>query len=179
MTVEPVEFPSFTSGALSRTNTSGASQSGRPCKIHSATALPASGGRGSTRGPGVLAWPRRTAGCHLDHEPPDVVHGHRTGRTPAGPVEAGQEMADLASEQPHRSRSHLPASRRGELFQDFTRALAEARTRAHHPPGHPAGPLELQHHAGRLHQGVPPVPADLAVPRTLLLARSELVDHVA
>src|SRR6266702_1184097 len=44
----PVEFPSFTSGALSRTNTSAASQSGRPCKIHSATALPASAGSGST-----------------------------------------------------------------------------------------------------------------------------------
>ena len=40
-------------------------------------------------------------------------------------------------------------------------------------------PLEIQHHAGRLHQGVSPVPADLTVPRTLLLARGELVDHAA
>jgi len=31
----------------------------------------------------------------------------------------------------------------------------------------------------RLHQGVSPVPADLAVPRTLLLAPGELVDHAA
>ena len=41
MRVEPVELPSFTRGALSRTNTSGAPQAGRPCKIDSATALPA------------------------------------------------------------------------------------------------------------------------------------------
>src|SRR5664280_796154 len=59
MRVEPVEFPSFTNGALSRTNTSGASQSGRPCKIHSATALPASADSGSTSGLDVLAWTSR------------------------------------------------------------------------------------------------------------------------
>jgi hypothetical protein len=54
--VEPAEFPSFTNGALSRVNTSGASHSGRPCKIHSATALPASAGSG---GLDVLAWTSR------------------------------------------------------------------------------------------------------------------------
>src|SRR6266568_5037201 len=52
-------FPSFTNGGWSRTNTSGASQSGRPCKIHSATALPASAGSGSTSGLDVLAWTSR------------------------------------------------------------------------------------------------------------------------
>ena len=198
MRVGPVEFPSFTSGALSRMNTSGASQPGRPCKIHSATALPAGAGSGSTSGLDVLAWTsrissrcqsisssrsatmstapqpgrdrqrdhrvvplpaggpgldpfketagfltgkarqrrtpaaarharaagrrrgrrcggveegeeplerphhvadaRRPPGCHLGHEPPDVVHGDRTGRAPAGPVEVGQEMPDLARE---------------------------------------------------------------------------------
>jgi hypothetical protein len=56
MRVEPAEFPSLTNGGWSRTNTSGASQSGRPCRIHSATALPASAGSGSTSGLDVLAW---------------------------------------------------------------------------------------------------------------------------
>ena len=57
--VEPAEFPSFTYGGWSRTNTSGAPQSGRPCRIHSATALPASAGSGSTSGLDVLAWTSR------------------------------------------------------------------------------------------------------------------------
>jgi hypothetical protein len=47
MRVEPVEFPIFAYGGWSRTNTSGASQSGRPCKIHSTTALPARAGGGT------------------------------------------------------------------------------------------------------------------------------------
>ena len=59
MRVEPAEFPSFTCGGWSRTNTSGAPQSGRPCRIHSATALPASAGSGSTSGLDVLAWTSR------------------------------------------------------------------------------------------------------------------------
>ena len=59
MRVEPVEFPSFTYGGWSRTNTSGAPQSGRPCRIHSATALPARAGSGSTSGLDVLAWTSR------------------------------------------------------------------------------------------------------------------------
>src|SRR5260221_9285043 len=77
--------------------------------------------------PHHVADARRPPGCHLDHEPPDVVRGHRTENTPAGPVEEGQEMTDLAGQQPHRSRSHAPASRRDELFHDLTGALAEIR----------------------------------------------------
>ena len=129
--------------------------------------------------PHHVADARGPPGRHLDHEPPDVVHGDHAESVPAGPVEVGQEVPDLAGEQPRRSRSHLLAGRCGELLQDFTGAAGEPRVRARHPPGHPAGLLELQHHAGRLHQGVPPVPADLAVPRTLLLARGELIDHAA
>src|SRR5260370_25261706 len=62
----------------------------------------------------------------LDHEPPDVVHSDRTESTPANPVEVDQEMADLTGPQPHRSRSQVQAHRPDELFQDFTRVLAEA-----------------------------------------------------
>jgi hypothetical protein len=86
-------------------------------------------------------------------------------------------MANLAGQQPHRSRSHVQANLRDELFQDFTGALAEIRVWTHHRPDHPAGSLELQHRAGGLHQGVSPVPADLTAARTLLLAPGELVDH--
>src|SRR6266511_4111888 len=68
---------------------------------------------------------------------------------------------------------HRPTTR----TRSSTWHCAEARARAHHPPGHFAGSLQLQHHAGCLHQGVSPVPADLTAPRTLLLARDELVDH--
>jgi hypothetical protein len=127
--------------------------------------------------PHHVADARRPLRRHLGHEPPDIVHSDRTESTPADPVEADQEMADLADQQPHRSGSDVPAGRRGELLQDFTRTLAEASVRAHHPPGHFAGPLQLQHHAGCLHQGVSPVPADLTEPRTLVLVRDELVDH--
>src|SRR5262249_29626389 len=67
MRLEPAEFPSFTYGGWSRTNTSGAPQSGRPCRIHSATALPASAGSGSTSGLDVLAWTSRISSRRQPH----------------------------------------------------------------------------------------------------------------
>ena len=118
----------------------------------------------------------RAAWRHPGHEPPDVTDRDRVGRAPAGPVEVGQEMAGLSGEHPCRSRRQLLGDRRDKPFQDFTGALTEARVRAHHPPRHPAGSLELEHHAGGLDQGVPPVPADLTC-RARSLARDELLDH--
>jgi len=87
---------------------------------------------------------------HLDHEPAYVVRSDGAESTPADAVEIGQELANLAGQQPHRSRGKLQASRHGELFQDVTGTIAECEIRvwAHHPPGHGAGCLELQHHAG-------------------------------
>jgi hypothetical protein len=81
MRVEPVEFPSFNYGGWSRTNTSGASHSGRPCKIHSATALPASAGSGSTSGFDVLAWTSRisTVTSQMITKRPSPCH-HATPR---------------------------------------------------------------------------------------------------
>jgi len=92
----------------------------------------------------------RPPGGHLGHEPPDVVRSDGAESTPASSVEIGQELANLAGQQPHRSRGQLQADRRGELLQHDTGTLAECEIRvwAHHPPDHGAGCLELQHHAG-------------------------------
>jgi hypothetical protein len=51
--------------------------------------------------PHQVAGACRPLGGHLDHEPAYVIRSDAAGSTPAGSVEMGQELANLAGQQPH------------------------------------------------------------------------------